>query len=81
MGFGMWMFKLGISIAFDAIDFIVPPGLGTIYDFFGGILGMFLWGKKGAFQFAEVLDITDRIDAFIPTLTIIGFLSMEEISE
>ena len=79
MGFGKWLFKMFVSIAFDLLDMIMPPGLGTIYDIAGGFLGLMLWGGKGAAQFWEIIDVTDRIDAFVPTLTIMGIFSMREI--
>jgi hypothetical protein len=70
-------FKLLLSMAFDIFDFFFRiPGLGTILDIAGGILGIILWGKLGSAQFLEVIDITDQIDGFIPTLTIIALISI-----
>ena len=79
MGFFSWLIKMVISIAFDVIDFFMPPGFGTIFDALGGVLGVILWKGPGAFQFLELLDVTDRIDAFIPTLTLAGLASISEI--
>jgi hypothetical protein len=71
-----WFFKIFISVIFDILDFFMPPAIGTVYDAVGGFLGIILWGPLGAAQFGELIDITDRIDAFIPTLTIIGLISL-----
>ena len=72
------MGKLVISIAFDIADFIIGrvPGWGTIWDIIGGFLGLYLWGIPGGLQFLEVLDITDQIDGFIPTMTLAGVVSL-----
>lgn len=42
----------------------------------GGFLAMRLWGKLGVFAFWELINITDPIDAFIPSLTLIGLISV-----
>lgn len=65
-----------ISISFDVADFFLGriPIFGTLFDFAGGLLGLWLWGVIGSAQFAEVADITDQIDGFIPTLTIAGII-------
>ena len=81
MGFIKWGFKMVISIIFDVVDFLTPPVIGTVYDVVGGLLGFLLWGGKGAIAFWEVLEPTDRIDAFVPTLTIMGILSIGELRE
>lgn len=81
MGFFGWIFKMIISITLDALDFFMPPVLGTVYDIFLGFIGKLLWGDIGLLQFWEVFDLTDRFDAFIPTLTIAGILSIKELFE
>ena len=75
----MWIIlKFIIAIAFDVFDFFIGriPIAGTVIDFIGGIIGLLLWGKIGALQFGELLDFTDQIDGFIPTVTISGILSL-----
>lgn len=66
--------KLIVSICFDVLDFFIGriPILGTFFDIAGTILGYSLWGKAGLLQGLEIIDITDQLDSFIPTLTIIG---------
>jgi len=76
MGWLITIFKLIISLLFDLLDFIMPPGIGTIYDILGGFLGLWLWGVPGGLQFLEIIDFTDRIDGFLPTLTLAGIYSI-----
>ena len=70
--------KFIISIVFDLIDLTLGriPAFGTVFDVIGGLLGIWLWGTPGALQFLEILDFTDQIDGFIPTLTIAGLISI-----
>lgn len=70
--------KFIISLAFDITDFFIGriPVFGTVFDILGGFLGLWLWGIPGGLQFGEIIDITDQIDGFIPTLTISGILSL-----
>jgi hypothetical protein len=81
MTFLKWTIKMIISLILDGIDFFMPPIIGTVYDFILGFVGLYLWGIKGGAQFLELIDITDRADAFIPTLTIMGLFSIKEIWE
>lgn len=39
-------------------------------------LAIFLWGPIGIAYVWEVIDISDQIDGFIPTMTLIGVISM-----
>jgi len=72
------LFKFVVSIAFDVADFYIGriPIWGTVFDIFGGFLGLYLWGVPGGAQFLEIIDITDQIDGFIPTLTLAGLFSL-----
>jgi len=47
-----------------------------VYDILGTYLGYKLWGGWGLVQGLEILDITDQIDSFIPTLTIMGLVRL-----
>ena len=66
-----------ISILFDIADFFIGriPIFGTIIDILGTWLSYYFWGRKGLFAGVEIIDISDQIDGFIPSLTIIGLLS------
>jgi len=63
-------------IAFDVIDFFVRiPGLGTIFDLVGIPVAYYLVGPMGIAYAWELLDITDQLDGFIPTMTILYIIS------
>ena len=70
--------KLFISVTFDFWDFTFGriPVLGTINDIVGMFVGMALWGFPGLLQGWEIIDITDQVDGFVPTLTIVGIYSI-----
>ena len=72
------LIKLGISIIWDILDFMFGsvPVLGTLLDMIGGVLAMLLWGKLGVLAFGELLDVTGLLDAYVPTLTLIGIISI-----
>lgn len=69
--------KMIISIIWDLLDFTIGrvPGFGTLFDFAGTLLALLLWGAPGLLAVWEVFDVTDQLDAEIPTLTLIGILS------
>ncbi|MEK6878217.1 MAG: hypothetical protein AABY22_01340 [Nanoarchaeota archaeon] len=71
--------KIIISILVDLIDFIwiipLTELFGEAWDVIQGIIALWLWGGTGLSAFWELLDPLNKIDAFIPTLTIIGLLS------
>jgi hypothetical protein len=73
MALGKNILKLIISVIFDISDFFFRiPGLGSIWDIAGGALGLVLWGIPGGFQFLELIDVSEQIDGFIPTVTLAG---------
>ncbi|HIH15071.1 MAG: hypothetical protein QT08_C0017G0006 [archaeon GW2011_AR17] len=78
MSFFQLFCKFLLSIAFDVTDFFLGriPGFGTVFDIAGGFLGLWLWGLPGGLQFLEILDITDQLDSFVPTMTLAGILSL-----
>ncbi len=68
--------KLIGCVAFDTIDFFVRiPGLGSIYDLIGIPVAYYLVGPLGILYAWELLDITDQLDGFIPTMTILYIMS------
>ena len=66
--------RLGISVLIDLLDFTVGriPVLGTVEDGVGTIAVVALWGLPGWAYIWEVADVTDQIDGFGPTATLIG---------
>ena len=69
-----YFWRLAISVIIDLADFTLGriPILGTVEDGVGGIVATALWGRAGLAYFWELADITDQIDGFIPTATLIG---------
>jgi hypothetical protein len=69
-----YFWRLGISIIIDLMDFTLGriPILGTVEDGAAGIVLTAIWGRAGLAYFWELLDITDQIDGFVPTATLIG---------
>lgn len=81
-----WEIKLLICIVWDILDFIglVPlVGLvfGTATDFISGFLAIALFGPVGVTAFWELADVTNVADSFVPTLTIIAFISKFALGE
>lgn len=70
--------KFLISLIWDFLDLTIGriPGFGTFFDIAGGLLAMMLWGTVGILAFAEVIDITDQIDAQLPIVTVCGILTL-----
>lgn len=66
--------RLALSVAIDLADFTLGriPILGTVEDGIGGVALTMLWGRAGLAYFWELVDVTDQIDGFIPTATLIG---------
>lgn len=66
--------RLALSVVIDLMDFTVGriPLLGSVEDGVGGVVLTMLWGRAGLAYFWELFDITDQIDGFIPTATLIG---------
>lgn len=70
-----WGMKLAICILYDFLDMtigrllFVVPFLGEIV---GAALCCLMFGKQGLLCGWEALDMTEQIDGFIPTATIIA---------
>ena len=73
-----FVIKLVISIIWDLLDFTVGriPGFGFLFDFMGGFLAIALWRFPGVIAFWELIDVTEQGDAQIPTLTLIGLMTL-----
>ena len=69
-----YFWRLALSVIIDLCDFTFGriPILGTVEDGVGGIVATALWGRAGLVYFWELLDVTDQIDGFVPTATLIG---------
>jgi hypothetical protein len=76
-----WRFvKLGICIGLDIFDGIFGRllGFGIAVDVGCALICAALWGKRGWWALWEVADITEQLDAFIPTCTIIALRSWND---
>lgn len=45
------------------------PIIGTIYDFIGLYIGVKLYGIKGWFNLWEIIEVSNVIDMWVPTMT------------
>ena len=72
--------KLGICIGMDVLDFTVGRmlGFGIFFDLGCAMIATALWGKRGWWALLEGVDITEQIDGFIPTCTIIALTSWHD---
>ena len=66
--------RLAICIAVDLFDLTLGriPLLGTIEDGAATVVMVALWGPVGLAYAWELADVTDQIDAFVPTATLIA---------
>ena len=69
--------KFAISIIWDILDFTIFRILafGTFADAISIPIAYTLWGPIGVLAAWELVDLTDQVDGFIPTITIIGLMS------
>jgi hypothetical protein len=79
----MWRTKLAACVFYDLLDMTVGRALIPI-PFSGEIGGCILcyamFGRNGLLYGLEALDITEAIDGFIPTATIIALSNRPEAS-
>ena len=70
--------KLGVAIALDLADMVIGRivGFGTLFDILLAAIGYAMFGWKGLAHLWEVLDPTDQIDGFVPTLTLIALAEL-----
>jgi hypothetical protein len=71
-----WRFLL--AALFDFADFTIGriPIFGIAFDLAGTVLAVWLWGAWGGLQGLELLDFTEQVDAWIPTVTIAGGIKL-----
>lgn len=69
-----YFLRLAFSIVIDIFDFTLGriPMLGTATDGVGTAVMYAMWGPIGLLNILEVIDITDQIDGFIPTSTLVA---------
>lgn len=69
--------RMVIAAFYDVGDFVLGrvPVIGFLYDLFGGVLAVWLFGNVGYLVWLELLDVTDQFDALIPSMTTVGLIS------
>lgn len=71
----MWWLKFFISVIIDFLDFTIgrlmfaTPFMGEL---FGVFVGFLMFGSRAFVYALEGIDITEQIDGFIPTASIIA---------
>ncbi len=66
--------KLVVAVILDVADFFIGRiiGFGSLFDVFLTVAGVAMFGWKGLAQLWEVAEVTDQIDGFVPTLTLLA---------
>lgn len=69
-----YYWRLALSIVIDVADFTLGriPVFGTLADGIGTAVLFALWGPAGLVNAWELIDITDQVDGFVPTATLIA---------
>lgn len=67
-------FKLAVCIFLDILDCFIGRilGFGFLFDVGCALICAALWGNRGWYALWEVVDVTEQIDGFCPTCTIIA---------
>ncbi len=70
--------KLAIAVLLDILDFTLGRilGAGTVIDIIFAGIAFVLWGPIGLLALWEAIDVTDQIDGFVPTMTLIALSQM-----
>lgn len=70
-----WWVKFAVCVAWDGLDFTVGRTLFPVPfagELAGTLLASALFGKAGLVYLFEALDVTEQIDGFAPTATLIA---------
>ncbi len=68
--------KFGICIAFDLIDMTVGRvllGISLFSEGFTALVMFALWGPLGLLAAWETVDVSEQLDGFVPTNTLIAW--------
>ena len=70
--------KLAVALVLDLADAVIGRviGFGTGFDMVLLAAGLLMFGWKGLFQLWEVAELSDQIDGFVPTLTLLALMEM-----
>jgi hypothetical protein len=69
-----YFIRLAFSIVIDLFDLTLGriPIFGTVTDGVGTLVLVAMWGPAGLINLWELVEITDQIDSFIPTATLVA---------
>ncbi len=69
-----YFLRLAFSVVIDLFDLTIGrvPIFGSVTEGVGTIVLLAMWGPVGLINLAELVDITDQADSFIPTATLIA---------
>ncbi len=69
-----YFIRLAISIVIDLLNFTIGrvPIIGEGEDGVSALVLVGLWGPIGLFSLWELADVTEQIDALVPTATLIA---------
>ncbi len=72
---GYWI-RFAVSLAIDLLDMTFGriPLFGSLGEGVGSLVLMALWGPAGLLYLGELADVTDQVDGFIPTATLIALI-------
>lgn len=67
-------------MSLDFLDFTIGRllGFGIAFDLGCWLIAAAMWGHRSWWSLWEVVDITEQIDGFIPTCTIIALRSWND---
>jgi hypothetical protein len=71
-----YFIRLAVSVALDIADGVFGriPIFGSVGEGMGTALMFVLWGPAGLTYAWELVDVTEQIDGFIPTATLIALV-------
>lgn len=77
---GTTKLKLVGSISLDALGLGIGwmPGLGHLLEPFKFAISCAMWGKHGAWSAWEFFEVTNMVDSFIPTHTLIAWYAIKQ---
>lgn len=73
--------KLVVAIILDLADAFIGRliGFGTVFDLALTVVAFLMFGPKGLLQLWELVEPTDQIDGFVPTLTLLALAELRSL--
>lgn len=69
-----YFLRLAFSVVIDIFDLTLGrlPIFGSVTEGVGSIVLWAMWGPIGLVNLWELVDVTDQVDSFIPTATLVA---------